>query len=369
MTRVGGDIFIIAEAGVNHNGDRDMAFELVDAAQEAGADAVKFQTFKAENIVIKSAVKANYQLNKTDANETQFEMLKRLELGHAVHYDLKRYCNSKGLEFLSTAFDLDSLHFLNSDLGLNKLKIPSGEITNGPLLLAHSLTGCELIVSTGMTTLEEIENGLSVIAYGLTRRKNYNSNPSKKHFLDAYRSEEGQKLLKEKVTLLHCTTEYPAPEEDINLKAMQNLYKLFGLKVGYSDHSEGIFVSTLAAALGATIIEKHFTLDKSLPGPDHAASLNPIELKDMVNSIRKVKLILGDGVKVPKPSELANRDVARKSIIAASEIVKGDIFTKKNISIKRPGTGLSPMEYWDLLGKKSQQDFSVDEVIVGSKKA
>lgn len=352
-------VIIIAEAGVNHNGNDEMAFQLVDAAVEAGVDVIKFQTFKTENLVTKYASKAEYQLQSINVDESQFAMLKKLELSHDAHRKLIEYCKLKNIEFLSTAFDMESLEFIVNDLQFKTLKLPSGEITNGPLLLAHAQTGCELIVSTGMAAMDEIEEALGVIAFGMLGLKN----PSRIAFQDAFCSEEGQKILNEKVTLLHCTTEYPAPLSDINLKAMSTMADVFGLKIGYSDHSEGITVPIAAAALGATLIEKHFTLDKTLPGPDHKASLEPYELKNMVDGIRAVEKILGDGVKGPRPSEFGNRDVARKSIVAAHDIAVGEIFTQNNITIKRPGTGKSPMEYWELLGEESHSEIKSDELI------
>ncbi len=355
--------YIIAEAGVNHNGDLDLAFQLVDVAVKAGADAVKFQTFKAENLVTKNALKADYQLQTTNAEESQFAMLKWLELSHDNHYELIKYCNKKGIDFLSSAFDLSSLNFLVNDLGLKTVKISSGEITNGPLLLAHAQTRCELIISTGMATLDEVEEALEVIAFGLMYGLDLHERPSRDVFKQAYNSLAGQRLLKEKVTLLHCTTEYPAPLADINLRAMQTMQSTFGLKIGYSDHSEGITVPIAATVLGATLIEKHFTLDKALPGPDHKASLEPSELIDMITAIRSVEQVMGDGLKVPKSSELKNRETVRKSIIAACEIKKGDIFTEDNLVIKRPGIGRSPMIFWDILGEESQHDYIPDEVI------
>ncbi len=356
-------VFIIAEAGVNHNGNCDMAFKLVDAAVEAGANAVKFQTFKAENLVTKNAAKAEYQKQTTDSNESQFAMLKRLELAYEAHYELIDYCKNKGIEFLSTAFDIESLDFLVNDLGLMKLKIPSGEITNAPLLLAHAQSGCDLIVSTGMSTLGEVEEALGVIAFGLLKESNILSMPSKFAFQQAFFSPEGQQILKEKVTLLHCTTEYPAPLEDINLNAMINMANVFGLKSGYSDHSEGITVPIAAVALGATLIEKHFTLNRFLPGPDHKASLEPSELKAMVQSIRDVEQIMGDGVKGPKPSELGNRVLARKSLVAVTDIAQGEKFTVNNLTVKRPGSGITPMDYWELLGSQALCSFTADELI------
>jgi N-acetylneuraminate synthase len=356
-------IYVIAEAGVNHNGSSEMAFQLVDTAVEAGADAVKFQTFKAENLVIKSAEKAAYQKKTSGEGEPQFEMLKRLELSYEMHHKLIDYSIKKGITFLSTAFDSDSLGFLVNDLGLTTLKLPSGDITNGPLLLEHAQTGCDLILSTGMASLGEVEEALSVIAFGFVNGKNSNVQPSREAFQAAFFSEQGQALLKEKVTVLHCTTEYPAPEDEINLNAMLTMQRAFGLKTGYSDHSEGITVPIAASAMGATLIEKHFTLDKTLPGPDHKASLEPHELNEMVSAIRIVEKVMGNGVKGPMPSEIKNRQVARKSLVASTQISKGECFSEQNITIKRPGTGKSPMEYWDILNEKARTGFQEDELI------
>ena len=356
-------VYIIAEAGVNHNGEKSLAFELIDAAIDAGADAVKFQTFKAENIVTKNADKAIYQKKNTNFSETHFEMLKRMELPYETHYELADYCKEKNIEFLSTAFDLESLNFLTNQLELKTFKIPSGEITNGPLLLAYAQTGCNLILSTGMSTLDEIEEALKVIAFGLVHGTGLPELPSIDVFNKSYNSSKGQMLLKEKVTLLHCTSEYPAPLVDINLKAIETMRNAFSLKVGYSDHSEGIVVPISAASLGATVIEKHFTLDKTLIGPDHKMSLNLKELKDMVAAIRSVEQIMGDGIKKPKPSELKNIEIVRKSLVAACDIIEGNNITADSIAIKRPGTGKSPMGYWDIIGKESPRDFTVDEEI------
>ncbi len=354
-------VYIIAEAGVNHNGSREMAFDLVDAAVQAGADAVKFQTFKAENLVTKSAQKASYQKLTTDGDESQFSMLKRLELTYEMHHELVGYCQDKGIDFLSTAFDSESLNFLAKDIGLKRLKIPSGEITNGPLLLEYALTGCDLILSTGMATLGEVEDALGVLAFGFLNANSTQIDPSGMAFQKAFLSEEGRRLLKEKVTLLHCTTEYPAPMNEINLNAMLTMHNVFGLKVGYSDHSEGISVPTAATALGATLIEKHFTLDRLLPGPDHRASLEPDELKLMVNAIRSVEVALGNGTKEPTPSELKNREIVRKSLVAAQEINEGETFTEENLVIKRPGNGISPMNYWDSLGGTATKHLHPDQ--------
>jgi N-acetylneuraminate synthase len=356
-------IYIIAEAGVNHNGNLDMAFQLVDAAVEAQVDAIKFQTFIAEKLVTTTAAKADYQLQATDADESQFDMLKRLELSQSMHHELIAYCQSKGIEFLSTAFDEKSLKFLVDVLGLKTLKIPSGEITNGPLLLAHAQTGCDLVVSTGMSTLGEIETALGVLAFGLVHGKDSNAVPSEKAFRAARPSGVGRELLGQKLTLLHCTTEYPAPSEDINLTAMLTMRDEFGLRVGYSDHSKGITIPIAAAAIGASLIEKHFTLDNTLPGPDHKASLEPDELKNMVKAIRTVELAMGDGVKAPRPSELGNRDIARKSLVAARDLTVGEKYTPDMLDVKRPGTGINPMEYWKILGTKVVRNTAADEVI------
>ena len=352
-------VIIIAEAGVNHNGDEELAFKLVDAAVDAGADIVKFQTFKTENIVTKDAPKAGYQKISSPSSESQYTMLKKLELSHEMHYKLASYCDDKGIQFLSTAFDFDSLHFLLNNLGLKVLKIPSGEITNGPLILSHARTKSDLIVSTGMATVDEIEDALGVIAFGFLNGKS----PNRDAFKAAYHSNAGQEILREKVTLLHCTSEYPAPFEDINLNAMLTMKTKFDLPIGYSDHSQGITVPIAAASLGAVIIEKHFTLDKKMLGPDHASSLEPNELKAMVEAIRVIELVLGDGVKKPGASELNNRNITRKSLVAATNIEEGEIFTSENVSIKRPGTGIQPLHYWDVLGRKSTKSYLADELL------
>lgn len=356
--------YIIAEAGVNHNGSSDLAMKLIDAAATAGANAVKFQTFKANYLVTASAEKAQYQKQTIGTDETQLTMLRKLELSREIHFCLAEYCREKGIDFMSTAFDFDSLDFLVQDIGLAVLKIPSGEITNAPFLLAHARTGRDLVMSTGMATLGEVEMALGVLAFGLIQ-ENVHTAPSLAAFQKAYCSVAGQRLLKEKVILLHCTTEYPAPLEDINLRAMETMSRAFGLRVGYSDHSEGLVVPIAAAALGACIIEKHFTLDKSLEGPDHKASLDPNELKEMVTTLQSVDQIMGDGVKGPKLAEFGNRTVARKSIVATRNIRKGDVFTQKDLTFKRSGTGLSPFCYWDVLGKKATRSYDRDEVISG----
>lgn len=351
---------IIAEAGVNHNGSDDLAFSLVDAAHQAGADIVKFQTFKAKNLVTEDAQQAEYQITNSGQKESQYSMLKRLELSYETHHKLVKYCNDLGIEFLSTAFDSESLSFLVDDLRITRLKLPSGEITNAPLVLEHARTGCDLIVSTGMATLSEIEQVLSVIAFGYI---NSEGNPTDEALQAAYFSEQGKQLLKEKVTLLHCTTEYPAPFNDINLNAMDTMKDAFKLEVGYSDHSAGIVVPIAAVAKGAVLIEKHFTVDKALPGPDHKASLDPEELKAMVDGIRIVEKVLGDGIKGPRPSEVKNKSVARKSLVAANTIAAGELFSKENLAVKRPGNGLSPLKYWNYLTKPSVKSYMAGDLI------
>ncbi|WP_342324536.1 N-acetylneuraminate synthase [Kosakonia sp. BYX6] len=353
---------IIAEAGVNHNGDEKLAFELVDAAYKAGADIVKFQTFKASNLVTEQAKQAEYQVKNTKKQESQLEMLRRLELSWDAHHALIKHCNSLGIEFLSTAFDSESLEFLVNDLGLKRLKLPSGELTNAPLVLEHARTGCDIIVSTGMATLSEIEAALGVIAFGYTTSKD--AKPCTEAFQSAYASDEGQKALKEKVVILHCTTEYPAPMNEINLRAMDTLRSAFDLPAGYSDHSEGITIPVAAVARGAIVIEKHFTLDKTMEGPDHKASLEPDELQAMVTAIRQVELALGKPVKTPTVSEIKNKSVARKSLVAAMDICEGEEFSAENLSVKRPGKGMSPYGYWDLLGKKSGKSYMAGDLII-----
>ena len=329
-------VFIIAEAGVNHNGRIELARRLVDVAVEAEVDAVKFQTFKAENVISCFAEKAEYQKQTTDLEETQLEMARCLELNRDEHEKLMKYCISKNIEFLSTPFDLESIDLLVS-LGLERIKIPSGEITNLPYLCHIGKYGKAIILSTGMASLEEIEAALVLLEKSGTSRAN--------------------------VTVMHCNTEYPTPMIDVNLKAMLSIRNSLGVEVGYSDHTLGIEVPVAAVALGATVIEKHFTLDRTLPGPDHRASLEPIELKAMVQSIRNVEKAMGDGIKRPSPSESKNKPIARKSIVAAMNINKGVRITEENITVKRPGTGISPMLWDEVLGKVAIRDFKSDELI------
>jgi N-acetylneuraminate synthase len=356
-------VFIVAEAGVNHNGSLDLAFKLIDAAVSAGVDAIKFQTFKAENLVTKGAKKAKYQIQATGLSESQYKMLKNLELKYEMHHELISYCKEKKIIFLSTAFDSESLHFLVNNLNLKTLKISSGEITNAPLLLEYAKTGCNLILSTGMSTLGEISAALGVIAFGLLNHEDLAVTPSKESFIQAFSSAMGQKILKEKITLLHCTTEYPAPTNEINLNAMVAMRNIFGLSTGYSDHSDGIVVPIVATAMGATMIEKHFTLDKNLPGPDHKASLNPNELTKMVEQIRFAEQVMGSDIKEPTYSELKNIEVVRKSLVATSTINVGDKFTLNNVGIKRPGFGTDPINYWDIIDTISSKEYQIDDFI------
>lgn len=352
--------YVIAEAGVNHNGSIELAKKLIDVATMAGADAVKFQTFKADKLVSKSAPKAQYQNLNTDANESQYEMLKKLELDGDKHRELIAYCQEKNIEFLSTPFDEDSLDLLVKDFNLSTIKIPSGEITNAPLILKIAKTGKPVILSTGMSTLGDIEIALGILAFGYL---GITEKPSVNNFMLAYSSKSGQAILQDKVILLHCTTEYPAPFNEVNLKNIETLKTAFNLPVGFSDHTEGIAISLAAVACGAVLIEKHFTLDKSLLGPDHKASLDPQELIAMIAGIHQIEQALGMTVKMPTPAEMQNKHIARKSLVAAKEIGQGEVFSENNVLIKRPGNGISPIYYWDYLGKKSENYYREDEVI------
>jgi N,N'-diacetyllegionaminate synthase len=329
-------VLIIAEAGVNHNGSMETAKQLVDVASEAGADMVKFQTFFADRIVTISANKAEYQNQTTDASESQHAMIRKLELSREMHEDIIEYCKHCNIEFFSTGFDTQSIDML-VDLGLEQFKIPSGEITNLPYLRHIGKYGKPVILSTGMANLGEIEAALVVLEASGTQRKN--------------------------ITLLHCNTEYPTPMEDVNLKAMLAIRDAFGVKIGYSDHTLGTEVSVAAVAMGATVIEKHFTLDRNLPGPDHKASLEPGELKAMVQAIRNIEKALGDGIKRPSPSETKNKAIARKSLVAATDIRRGESLTEANIAVKRPGNGISPMRWDEVLGRTAIRDFEADERI------
>lgn len=327
-------VFIIAEAGVNHNGDIKLAKNLIDVAKEAGADAIKFQTFISEKVISKYAPKAEYQDRNTSSKESQLEMVKKLELSFDEFVELSRYCRERNIEFLSTAFDFDSISFLDS-LNMKIWKIPSGEITNLPYLIKIAKLGKEVILSTGMSTMEDIRSAISAL------KKNGSGD----------------------ITVLHCTTEYPAPYNDVNLKAMNAIQVKFGVPVGYSDHTEGIEIPIAAVAMGAAIIEKHFTLDRNMEGPDHKASLEPNELKAMVSAIRNIEMAIGNGEKKPAESEIKNMTIARKSIIAKKNILKGEIFTEDNLTVKRPGNGISPMKWFEVMGKTAIRNFKEDELI------
>lgn len=327
---------IIAEAGVNHNGSMELAKQLVDAAVDAGADYVKFQTFKADKIASKHAAKAEYQQQATGNRESQLDMLKRLELNEAAHYELLDYCQQKNIRFLSTAFDTESIDLLKK-IGITLGKIPSGEITNLPYLRKMAASFPDLILSTGMTTMEELEAAVAAL--------------------------QKAGAAKERLTILHCNTEYPTPFLDVNLQAMNTIGRQIGVPVGYSDHTAGIEVPIAAVALGATVIEKHFTLDRTMEGPDHKASLEPNELKAMVTAIRHIEMALGHAAKTPSASELKNKSIARKSIVAARPIKAGQILAETDLAVKRPGTGISPMQWDEVIGKKALRDFEADELI------
>jgi len=329
-------VFIIAEAGVNHNGSIELAFKLIDAAVESGADAVKFQTFKAENLVSKNTQKAEYQKQTTNPLESQLDMLKKLELDVDVHKKLIKYCNAKGILFLSSPFDHDSIDLLN-ELGIEVFKIPSGEITNLPYLRRIGSLAKQVILSTGMSTLKEVGDALAILVDSGTKKEN--------------------------ITVLHANTMYPTPMEDVNLNAMKTIKKEFDVAVGYSDHTLGIEVDIAAVAMGASIVEKHFTIDKAKEGPDHKASLEPEELRAMVIAIRNVEKALGDGIKIPSGSEKPNIVVARKSILANQKIKKGDTLTEENIIVKRPGNGISPMKWDEVIGLVAAKDYQVDDKI------
>ncbi|UTJ07333.1 N-acetylneuraminate synthase [Arcobacter roscoffensis] len=329
-------VFIIAEAGVNHNGSIELAKELIDVASESGADAVKFQTFKAEKLVSKNAQKADYQKQTTDTKESQFDMIKKLELDMDTHKELMAYCKTKNIMFLSTPFDHDSIELLN-DLGLEIFKIPSGEITNLPYLRYIGELNKKVVLSTGMADIGEIEDALDVLHEAGTKKEN--------------------------ITVLHANTMYPTPMEDVNLKAMVTIGNTFDIDFGYSDHTLGIEVDIAAVAMGASCIEKHFTLDKTMDGPDHKASLEPAELKAMVDAIRNIELALGSSVKKPSKSEIPNMKIARKSIVAKSEIKRGEILDKDNLAIKRPGNGINPMRWDEIVGTIATKDYKEDEII------
>lgn len=327
-------VLIIAEAGVNHNGSLELAKKMADVAKQAGADIVKYQTAKPELVISRFAPKAEYQKETTGQAESQLEMVKKIHFGFDAHRELKEYCDSIGIMYLSTPFDMDSIEFLK-DMDMPVWKIPSGEITNLPYLERVAKLKKPIIMSTGMSEISEVKDALDVL---------YKNGATD-------------------VTILHCNTEYPTPLEDANVKAMLDLQKNFGTKIGYSDHTLGLEAPLAAVSLGATVIEKHFTLDKNMEGPDHGASMNPEELCALVKAIRNTEKVLGSGVKTVTASEAKNKDVARKSIVAKVEIKKGEVFTEENLTVKRPGNGISPMKWYDVLCKTAKRDFSLDELI------
>lgn len=339
---------IIAEAGVNHNGSLQMALDLVDKASEAGADVVKFQTFDAKRLASARAPKAGYQNHTTDAGESQLQMLRRLQLSPEAHRQIMARCVERDIGFLSTPFDEGSLKLLVEDFGLRQIKLGSGELTNAPLLLAGARSGAEIILSTGMGSLSEVEEALGVLAFGMLGAE---APRGRTDFAEVLTDPQAWEALRARVTLLHCTTEYPAPVAQTNLRAMATMRAAFGLRVGYSDHTEGRAISLAAVALGAEVLEKHFTLDRSLPGPDHAASLEPGELAALVTEIRDVEAALGNGIKQPGAAELANRTIARKSLHAARDLAVGEVLQPGDIAVLRPGDGISPMAFWDYLHK------------------
>ena len=329
-------VFIIAEAGVNHNGSIDLAKKLIDIASKSGADAVKFQSFKAKNLVTKNAIKARYQNIITGSSESQYDMLNKLELSEEMHHELILYCKTKNIMFLSSPFDHGSIELLN-DLGLKIFKIPSGEITNLPYLREIGKLNKKVILSTGMSNIDEIEDALNILIQSGTKKNN--------------------------ITVLHANSEYPTPMEDVNLKAMKTIANKFDISCGYSDHTRGIEISIAAVAMGASCIEKHFTLDRDMEGPDHKASIEADELNSMVNAIRNIEIALGSDLKQPSKSEIPNMQIVRKSIVAKIVIKKGDIFSKNNLTIKRPGNGISPMKWDEVIGTRATKGYREEELI------
>jgi N-acetylneuraminate synthase len=351
--------FVIAEAGVNHNGSLERAHNLVDAAADAGADAVKFQTFKADRLASAAAPKAAYQARETGQGESQLQMLRALELSPDAHASLMTHCAERGIEFLSSPFDEESLALLVK-LGVKRLKLGSGELTNAPILIAAGKSGLRLLVSTGMSTTDEVEEALGALSFGHLSPL---ATPSRAAFRQAWAAAPGRAWARANVTLLHCTTEYPSPADEANLRALVTMRERFGVACGYSDHTVGNSVCLAAVALGATVIEKHLTLDRDLPGPDHKASIEPVDLKRLVSGIRTVEEALGDGVKMPVPAEIPNMAVARKSIVAARPIAKGERITSEHLTVKRPGSGRSPFELWDVIGRIASRSYEVDDLI------
>ena len=352
-------VTVIAEAGVNHNGKVELALALIDAAADAGADIVKFQTFSTVHLAAPTAESSAYQIRNIGLQMSQREMLKPLELNEEAHEALLAHCEKKGIEFLSTPFDLPSLTLLVDNLGLRKVKVGSGDLTNAPMLLEIARRKTEVILSTGMATLQEIEEALGVLAFGFAG----SDEPSPCNFKTAFANSEAKKALRDRVTLLHCTSDYPANIDEINLRAIDTLANVFELPVGFSDHSEGVIIAVAAVARGAVVLEKHLTLDRTFPGPDHRASIEPDEFASMVKAIRDVERALGHSRKGPTSSELKNIPAARKSLVARVPIKWGETFTADMLDIKRPGTGMAPINYWDCIGRRATRDYHADDLI------
>lgn len=350
--------YVIAEIGVNHNGSIEMAKELIHAAKECGADCAKFQTFKADTLAKSDLVKAEYQQVTSGASETQYQMLKRLELKREDFFVLAEECKAAGIDFMSSAFDVDEAVFLLEKFGMPYFKVASGEISNGPLLFEAAKRGARVLLSTGMSNLADIQSALEILASGYLYPNQIPTEEfAKKAFVKA------QTVLQEKVTILHCVSQYPAPYEDLNLWAMRTISEQFRLPIGYSDHSDGHHAAIAALALGARVIEKHITLDKNLPGPDHKASNDIVEFKRFVKFIRSTELALGDGLKKPRESELPNRELIRRSLILRKPIKAGETISAEHLTSKRPGTGLSPLQYWEVLNRKAAHDLSNDHIL------
>lgn len=351
--------FVIAEAGVNHNGSVERAHQLVDAAANAGADAVKFQTFKAARLASAAAPKAAYQARETGTGESQLQMLRALELSEEAHVELMRHCADRGIEFLSSPFDEESLALLVR-LGVKRLKLGSGELTNAPILISAARSGLGVLVSTGMATLKEVEDALGALSFG---HLHHGGSPARDAFTASWATASARDWARSKVTLLHCTTEYPSPADQSNLLAMHTMREAFGVPVGYSDHTVGDAVCLAAVAMGAVVIEKHVTLDRTLPGPDHKASIEPADLKRLIDGIRSVEAAQGSGIKAPVPAEIPNMAIARKSVVAAKAIAKGERIGADHLTVKRPGNGRSPFELWDIIGSIAARDYAIDDPV------
>lgn len=351
--------FIIAEAGVNHNGVYDNAVRLVNVAADAGVDAVKFQTFQAEKLVTASALKAGYQVTNTGNGGSQYEMLKQLEMPNSWHFDLRELCEKRGIEFISTPFDIDSLHFLVRDLDVKRLKIGSGEIGNAPLLYQAGLSRKQIILSTGMASLQEIRLSLGAFLCGALELVR----PTLADFERVLLEPHAMAILLQRVCLLQCTTSYPTPIDQINLRVMETLRQEFGTRVGFSDHSDGIIASTVAVAMGASVIEKHFTLDREMDGPDHLASIEPDELNKLVEEIRASETIMGNAEKFCSPLETGILSAARKSLVLLADVEEGETFTEDNLGVMRPGGGVSPIHYWEVLGTKAKRNFKKHDLL------